>query len=249
MKKTILIPVLLGLATTAHAGNLSDRMAAKVERLASPTAVGTYDIYSAQQYIGLEQCTYNIYRIRGEVTGVDNDTGTGFDEIEFQVWDDGALKDSETITVAVGMTANYDITLQFEGIYGSGAPGVGLYSEIGLSIDPFYPEDVIVEDCEQALKCWVTPTTANAGDEVTVHAKLNLTEPGVTMTAYSISLVPVVNMYDLDGDGEYTGSFTVNQLSHRGPHLYPVRATIGEDVYWCPGFRKTPTDFEAPDPQ
>ncbi len=249
MKKYALIPALFGLTSAAFAGNINFESPKALSPQVAPAAVGTYEVYSAKQFIGQTECTYNIYRIRGELTGVDNDTGTGFDEVEFQLWDDGTLKDSETITVAVGATVDYDVTLEFEGVYGDGVPGVGLYSEIGMSLDPYYPEDVYVEDCEQYLQCWVTPTVADAGDEITVHARFNLPEEETSMTAYSLSLVPVVNMYDFDGDGEFTGSFTLNELSRRGPHLYPVRAIVGEQVFWCPGFEKTPTDFETPDPQ
>ncbi len=249
MKKSSLIPFALSISSAALAGNINHEGLPAAAQMVTPSAVGTYEIYSAKQFIGPEQCTYNIYRIRGEVTGVDNDidTGSGLDEIEFQVWDDGVLKDSETITVPVGMTMSYDVTLEFDGVYSTGSPGVGLYSEIDLYLDPFFPDDVVVDDCEQSLKCWVTPTVADAGDEVTVHARFNLTEDETSMTAYSMSLVPIVEMTDDDGDGEFTGSFIVNELSRRGPHLYPVRATIGDQVFWCPGFKKpTPSDCDNP---
>ncbi len=247
MKKLLLISAMAAASTASFAGNIQE----SAGTMLAPQATGTYEIYSAKQFIGPEECTYNVYRIRGEITGLNDDTGLGFDEVTFDVWDDGFLRDRETVSVRVGQTVEYNITLEFEGVFGTGVAGVGLSApEVGLNLDPYYPEDVAVDNCTQALKCWVTPTVAEAGDEVTVHAELVLNEPGTTMTAYSATLVPFTQLDDADADGVYEGSFTVPAYIHRGVHLFPVRAvTPAEEVFWCPGFRKLPNDLSQPTPQ
>lgn len=98
-----------------------------------------------------DDCSRNEYVIDARVTGTTDDVG-GFDRVRFEVWDDGALKDSRTLEVEVGTTRDLSAFLSFVGLYGGGAPGVGIVIsdvdgadvEVGTLdiVDPFYPDDV-----------------------------------------------------------------------------------------------------------
>lgn len=96
-------------------------------------------------------CSRNEYVVDTTITGTTDDGG-GFDKVRFEVWDDGELKDSREREVAVGSTLDVAAFLSFVGLYGHGAPGVGIMvldvdaegREVGrlLGQDPFFPEDV-----------------------------------------------------------------------------------------------------------
>lgn len=95
-------------------------------------------------------CARNEYVVGLDVTGTTDDVN-GYDKLRVEVWDDGELKDSRVVEVQVGTTASVTAFLSFVGLYGHGAPGVGisvhdagpdgeaLYQLDG--IDPFYPDD------------------------------------------------------------------------------------------------------------
>ncbi|MCW8925317.1 MAG: hypothetical protein OQJ84_03595 [Xanthomonadales bacterium] len=105
-------------------------------------AAGPIVAVGTQTVAGEGECSFNSYTISGDVTG-DTDDGGGLDSVTCEVWDDGALKDSETLTVPVGATQLLEFNLEFEGEFGTGAAGVGLVcNEIGFSADPFIPEEV-----------------------------------------------------------------------------------------------------------
>ncbi|WP_134773377.1 cell wall-binding repeat-containing protein [Ornithinimicrobium flavum] len=118
---------------------------------ALPAAAATLEDYeiTGVQFIN-EDCSRNEYVVNGTVTGTTDDGG-GFDRLSFQVWDDGVLKDSREREVAVGSTVDLTAFLSFVGLYGTGAPGVGIIIEditasgsdgyLALE-DPFFPEDV-----------------------------------------------------------------------------------------------------------
>jgi putative cell wall-binding protein len=103
-----------------------------------------------QQFIN-EDCARNEYIVTGTYTG-DTDDGGGFDDVKVNVWDDGILKDSRTFEVPVGSTVQVSSFLTFTGLFGTGAPGVGIVIEdidaggstvsVLFSQDPFFPEDV-----------------------------------------------------------------------------------------------------------
>src|SRR5262249_33045982 len=101
-------------------------------------------------------CSRVAVTISGSITG-DTDDGGGLDRVSFEVWDDGAMKDSEIVSVPVGTTQPVNVTLSFLGLYGSGAPGVGvLVSDVGganlFDQDPFFPTDVtgVCSQCSPA---------------------------------------------------------------------------------------------------
>ncbi|AXH95787.1 cell wall-binding repeat-containing protein [Ornithinimicrobium avium] len=116
---------------------------------ARAATLGDYDITGVQFVNG--DCSRNEYVVKGSVTG-DTDDGGGFDKIRVQVWDDGILKDARDTEVAVGTTMDVTAFLSFVGLYGTGAPGVGIeIVDIDgsgdpvatlSSDDPFFPEDV-----------------------------------------------------------------------------------------------------------
>ncbi|ANS79916.1 N-acetylmuramoyl-L-alanine amidase [Serinicoccus hydrothermalis] len=119
---------------------------------AVPAFAATLDDYeiAGVQFVN-DDCSRNEYAIDATVTGTTDDIA-GFDRVEFQVWDDGTLKDSRTLEVAVGTTRDLHAFLSFVGLYGDGAPGVGIvindvdadgnYVSGLMTEDPFFPEDV-----------------------------------------------------------------------------------------------------------
>jgi putative cell wall-binding protein len=140
-------PVRRGTATAAAlaAGSLT-------ALAALPAAAATLEEYeiTGVQFIN-EDCSRNEYVVNATVTGTTDDGG-GFDRLSFQVWDDGTLKDAREREVAVGSTVDLTAFLSFVGLYGTGAPGVGIIIEDisagggsdGYLVveDPFFPEDV-----------------------------------------------------------------------------------------------------------
>ena len=92
-------------------------------------------------------CEKTSVTISGQITGTTDD-GYGYDEVGFELWDDGEVKDSENLKVKVGETMNFKVTLSFESLYGTSVPGVGVYiydlperTEIYRN-DPFIPENI-----------------------------------------------------------------------------------------------------------
>lgn len=138
--RSIIAAAALLSAMTAHAQlngppKAPDRVAAR--------AVGSLTVTGTQTVAAQGNCSRVTIFIRGSVTGVDNDDGAGNDTITFDLWDDGDLKDTKTISVPVGQTLPVNVTLGFLGLYGTGAAGVGVLDSDGLTdIDPFLPTDV-----------------------------------------------------------------------------------------------------------
>ncbi|GAA4867892.1 cell wall-binding repeat-containing protein [Serinicoccus chungangensis] len=129
----------LALGTTVLAG--------AVPALAA--TLGDHEI-SGVQFVN-DDCSRNEYAIQASLTGTTDDVG-GFDRVRFEVWDDGTLKDSRILEVGVGTTRELNAFLSFVGLYGTGAPGVGIViSDVDAdgdvvgtleSVDPFFPDDV-----------------------------------------------------------------------------------------------------------
>ncbi|OLT41999.1 hypothetical protein BJF86_03165 [Serinicoccus sp. CNJ-927] len=129
----------LALGTTALAGAVP----------AFAATLGDYEI-AGVQFVN-DDCSRNEYAIDATITGTTDDVA-GFDRVRFEVWDDGTLMDSRTLEVEVGATRDLHAFLSFVGLYGHGAPGVGIQiSDVDaddndvstlMSEDPFYPDDV-----------------------------------------------------------------------------------------------------------
>jgi len=115
-------------------------------------------VQGVQTIAGVDECSKNIYYIIGDVTGT-NDDGEGLDKVTCEVWDDGILKDSMTLEIQVGETQTAFFQLEFEGVYKTGAAGVGIYcQEIGINEDPFIPKDVLGKcDAKEFNKVVVIP--------------------------------------------------------------------------------------------
>lgn len=119
---------------------------------ALPAAAAVLEDYeiTGVQFVN-EDCSRNEYVVNATVTGTTDDGG-GFDRLRFEVWDDGMLMDAREREVAVGSTVDLTAFLSFVGLYGTGAPGVGIIiddinaaggSDGYLAVeDPFFPEDV-----------------------------------------------------------------------------------------------------------
>lgn len=115
---------------------------------AHAATLGEHEI-TGVQFVN-EDCSRNEYVVNGTITGTTDD-GAGFDKVRFEVWDDGVLEDSREREVAVGTTLDVAAFLSFVGLYGHGAPGVGIKivdidgagTEVGSlhTTDPFYPDD------------------------------------------------------------------------------------------------------------
>ena len=97
---------------------------------------------TGQQYTD-EGCQMTSVTITGKLEGTNDDDGNGYDEVTFELWDDGELKDSKTIKIKVGTVQDVTVTLSFNALYGTSAAGVGVeVNEVGFGEDPFYPEDI-----------------------------------------------------------------------------------------------------------
>jgi hypothetical protein len=161
-----LTALLVFVANNSFAGNVSS----SDMDLSIASAVGSVITVEGTQTIAEEgDCSFVEVIVTAELTGVDSDTISG-DEILFELWDDGELKDSEIVTVPVGETEIVVVTLSFEGLYLTGAAGVGItITEIGYVNDPFIPEDVI-GSCDIEL-CECDADWKNHGQYVSCTAK------------------------------------------------------------------------------
>jgi len=130
------------------------------ERVDSASIVGTLTVTGIQLKDPTEQCSSVSVTVTGEVKGT-HDDGGGMDVVTFELWDDQILKDSGTVSVPVGKTITFSVTMGFAGLYGHSAPGVGVYAnELDWWVDPFFPTDR-VGTCGGVLT--VTPTNRDVG--------------------------------------------------------------------------------------
>ncbi len=210
-------------------------------------ATGDIHITGTQTVAEEGKCSYNEYIITGTITGTDDDTGKGEDIVQFVLWDDGVLKDEANVTVDVGETIPINVVLSFKGLYGTGAPGVGVGApEIdGGYIDPFYPKDVNGSCPRNGItKCWVTPHIIRAGGRVTFNAEI-IGKAKIVALYNGNNPVKIgkrlVRLTDPDGDNIYSATYRIPKSTlPTGPWLfdYKVRAVgnwKGDD--WCPGIR------------
>jgi len=108
---------------------------------------GTVTVTGTQTIAEAGDCSDVKVTIAGELNGTVDDGG-GVDQVSFQLWDDGTLKDSATVDIPVGSTQPFSVTLSFLGLYLTGAAGVGVLvvddpsAGILFDQDPFFPTDV-----------------------------------------------------------------------------------------------------------
>jgi len=135
--------VLASNALAAWNLNIPEDKLPDLERMAIQAAqAGPINVSGVQTIAEEGQCSFVSVTVVGEFTG-DTDDGGGLDSLTCELWDDGTMKDSETLTVPVGSTAELTFNLSFEGLFGTSAPGVGvLCPEVSFTEDPFFPVDV-----------------------------------------------------------------------------------------------------------
>lgn len=76
---------------------------------------------------GAEYDTAGVY-VKGDYTfTATTDDGSGFDQVEFKLWDDGVVKFSQISSLALGTTGTFHFDTWYPGLVGTSARGVGLY--------------------------------------------------------------------------------------------------------------------------
>lgn len=141
----------LAVATCFFAGGVTSAQAAATNVPAAAQdairvkATGTGFSVTGTQTISCDRTQARVsVTVTATITGVD-DLGGGMDEVTFELWDDGELKDSQVVTIAVDETRDVTVTLGFDGLYQTGASGVGVVvSSVAIDYvnDPFIPTDV-----------------------------------------------------------------------------------------------------------
>lgn len=233
LNRSMLVAGLALLATPAFAGsNIPDSVVKP-----AATALTDLVVTGVQTIAPTNECSSVSVTITGKIQGTVDDGG-GMDNVTFDLWDDGILKDSQTLQVGVGVKKDISVTLSFIGLYLTGAPGVGVLApELGLYNDPFYPVDT-TGNCP--IKCWVTPATAKVGDTVTIQAEIPPPAQPSLVKAYNGD-IPIATMTDPDGDGVYSGSWKVPvaMTNYGWKSNFSVMAKEGTEVSWCPGVKVT----------
>lgn len=220
-------------ASSAMAGSNIPESSGKIRPFSA--AVGDLTVTGIQTIAPTNDCSSVSVTITGKIQGLVDDGG-GMDQVTFELWDDGMLKDSETVSVLVGNTRSIVVTMSFTGVYGTSAPGVGVIaSEVGLYADPFYPTDV-AGYCP--AKCWITPSVAKAGDFITFNVELPTSAAPSLVKAYNGDL-PLVTLKDPDQDGIWTGNWQVPAgINTKGwKSNFSILITEGGVNRWCPGFK------------
>jgi hypothetical protein len=235
----VLVTGLALLSTTAFAGPNGPTKPSGVTPLGA--IIGTLTVTGVQTIAPSDECSSVSVTVTGAVQGTVDDHG-GLDDITFDLWDDGSLKASQTVSVPVGATRNIAVTLSFLGRYLTGAAGVGVYAgELGWSADPFYPTDV-TGNCP--MKCWISPESAKVGDYISIQVEIPAPAAPTVVRAYNGD-VPIASMSDPDGDGIYSGTWRVPASPSLGwKTQFSVMAKEGSIVRWCPGFKLIPSVIE-----
>ena len=222
------------LATSALAGPSNSNFPAGSKPGAS--AVGDFKVTGIQTIAPTNECSSVSVTVSGTIKG-ETDDGDGLDVVTFQLWDDGTLMDSQSVSVAVGGTKKFSITLSFIGLYGTGAPGVGVLTadnDPPWSVDPFQPTDV-KGGCP--MKCWITPQSAKAGDTITIQIEVSNPSSTAVVKAFNGDVM-IATLQDPDGDGLYSGSWKVPAGMQAGwKTQFSVMVQDDSNISWCPGFK------------
>jgi len=144
MKHLIAIFGGLLLASTALADNTGGTPPPSARAVA-----GNVSVSGTETDGGPGECSYVTINITADIEGT-NDLDGGNDQIRFSVWDDGSEMDFEIVSVPVGETQTVTVTLEFEGLVGASASGVGVLIFDGPTTsgstlfveDPFIPDTV-----------------------------------------------------------------------------------------------------------
>jgi Bacterial pre-peptidase C-terminal domain len=144
-KKILSLSVVVLLITSTIAFANTNKPVSLYEKRALYTTVSqeaTFEVTGTQTIATQGSCSHVSVTVSGWAEATTDDGG-GFDVITFELWDDGEVKDSKDISVAVGTCQFFSITMSFEGLYMTEASGVGVYaSELDWKVDPFIPTDI-----------------------------------------------------------------------------------------------------------
>jgi hypothetical protein len=75
---------------------------------------------------GAEYDTAGVFVLGDYSYTADTDDGGGFDQVQFQLWDDGVVKFQQTSSLAVGSSGTFHFESWYAGLVLQGAQGVGL---------------------------------------------------------------------------------------------------------------------------
>lgn len=134
-------------ALNAFAAGGSNSSASAGTTMPKASLVGTPIVTGTQTIAATGTCSSVSVTLTATVTGVTDDGG-GVDNVYFQLFDDNAKKGEAIIAIPLGQTLTFTRTITFEGLYATGAPGVGVYladTPTGadfFKLDPFFPADV-----------------------------------------------------------------------------------------------------------
>jgi hypothetical protein len=118
MKVLVTVLVALFASSAAFANNTG------FELTPSPRAAATNVTVTGTQTDGPQGgCSFVEITIEADIEGI-NDLDGGNDQVRFSIFDDGAERAFEVVSVPVGTTETVSVTLSFEGVIGQGAAGV-----------------------------------------------------------------------------------------------------------------------------
>ncbi|MFA7541367.1 MAG: hypothetical protein WCZ02_04660, partial [Lysobacterales bacterium] len=130
------------------------------------SVVGTPVVTGTQTVAPTGQCSQVSISLSGTFIGTTDDGG-GMDQITLEIWDDGDLMVTATASIPMdGEEHALTLTAVFQGMYATGAPGVGVLLMDGASLlfqeDPFIPTD-IAGTCDGAGLPPYTPVPGPTG--------------------------------------------------------------------------------------
>ena len=178
--RPLLYGMLLGLLAAAPVPAFAQLNGPAPSGVKGPAAVisGTLTVTGTQTIT--VDCPHVSVTITGSITGTVDDGG-GFDEVLFELWDDGVLKDSQVVNIPVGITQPVSVTLGFQGLYGTLAAGVGIVVTDLPSGDPLFNEDPFFPTDVQGVCPAPAPAIGSPGSLPFVLTALGLLIGGVAL--------------------------------------------------------------------
>jgi hypothetical protein len=161
MKFVVAVLTSLLLSSVALANN------ARIEVNPSPSALATNVTVTGTQTDGATgDCSFVEITVVADIEGT-NDLGGGEDQVRFSIFDDGAERAFEIVSVPVGTTETVTVTLTFQGVIGQGAPGVAVIindgpaaSDPALYLEDPYNPDVVAGTCPGEIEFRSVPVNS-----------------------------------------------------------------------------------------